>query len=100
MSEEKPAVAVRLQRPVGRTWRTLTAAVLRVLLLAPLRLVRGALWCVAAACDKLAESVQDAERAIGPVCELPLHAEAARQLAEANEEARRKLLERMERATR
>lgn len=80
--------------------RTLLAALMRLLLLAPLRLVRGALWCVAAAADKLAESLQDAERAIAPVCELPFHAEALRRLNEAKAEERRQLLEVLERGTR
>ena len=100
-SETKPtADEGRLDRRVRRAARTLLAALMRLLLLAPLRLVRGLLWCMAAACDKLAEAVNDAERAIGPVCDLPFHADALRQLNEAKAEDRRKLLEVLERGTR
>jgi len=94
------ANAGRHERGVRRAARTFLAAVMRILLLAPLRLVRGVLWGVAEAADKMAESVRDAEHAIAPVCELPFHAEALRRLREADEQERRELLEELERATR
>jgi hypothetical protein len=95
-----PAVGVPLHGPVGRAARTLLAALMRLLLLAPLRLVRGLLWCASAGFEKLGECVREAESAIAPVCELPFHADAARQLAEAKAEERLRILAVMERVTR
>lgn len=94
------ANAARLHRPGRHALRTAVAAALRITLLAPLRLVLGLLWCVAAMADKLAEAVSDVERAVAPLCELPFHADAMQRLEEAKAEDRRKLLELMERATR
>ncbi len=80
--------------------RSVAAISLRILLLAPVMGLRGLLWSLAAAFDKMADCTSDVERALRPICELPHHAHFLRLLDEAKAEEKRRMLEVLERATR
>ena len=91
----KPAVAVPVQGPVRRTLRTAVAVLLRLVLVAPLRLTRALVSAVGAAAEKLDDGLWALERLFEPVCRLPLQAEILRRLDAAEEDARLRLLRAM-----
>lgn len=86
------AVWTPLERGVGRAARTALVVSLRLTLLGPLRLLRGLLYALSGAFEALADGIGDAQIAIGPICELPLHREARRALQDAVEHNRIELI--------
>ncbi len=85
---------------IARQSRVASAFVMRLFLLAPLAILRGLLWGIAAAADKMADGLSAAETSLRPLCSLPFHAELKRALDDAKAEEKRRLLEVLERATR
>lgn len=85
----------RAERPGGHVIRSAAALMARLVLLLPLRVARSVLYFVSRTTENLADVLVDVERVLHPICEMPFHADLRRQIAEAEESERLKLMRRI-----